>query len=179
MILSASDKKAGRLAILAGTLGLCFLLSGCETAYRTYRIIGNSMSPLLRSGDRIFVDESDGGRTDLHDGDVIVLRRKDAVVLKRIIAMPGETISGADRKIFRDGKQLEEPYLAPPSADDIQALNTFTPRTVKPGELFVMGDNRGHSFDSRAEEYAPVLFADVVGKYRWSYWRASSAAKQD
>jgi hypothetical protein len=40
-----------------------------------------------------------------------------------------------------------------------------------------MGDNRDRSFDSRAPEYAPVRFSDVVGQYRWTYWRASSAAK--
>ena len=70
------------------------------------------MLPLLRPGDRIFVDETDQARSDLHDGDIIALRRNDAIVLKRIVAMQGETISGDHRKVFRNGKQLDEPYLA-------------------------------------------------------------------
>jgi signal peptidase I len=135
------------------------------------------MLPLLRDGNRIFVDEADQARTNLHDGDVVVVRHGDAIVLKRILAMPGETISGADRKVFRNGKQVDEPYLAPATGEDLPALVTFAPRTVAPGELFVMGDNRDLSFDSRAAEYGPIRLSDVVGQYRWTYWHASSAAK--
>jgi signal peptidase I len=135
------------------------------------------MLPLLRPGDRIFVDETDQARSDLHDGDIIALRREDAIVLKRIMAMPGETISGTHRKVFRNGEQLDEPYLAPATSDDMPALITFALRKVDSGELFVMGDNRDRSFDSRATEYAPVRLSDVVGRYRWTYWHASSAAK--
>ena len=135
------------------------------------------MLPQLRPGDRIFVDEADEVRSNLHDGDIIALRRNDAIVLKRIVALPGETISGDHRKVFRNGNQLDEPYLAPATGDDIPALITFAPRTVDSGELFVMGDNRDRSFDSRAAEYAPVRLSDVVGEYRWTYWHASSSAK--
>jgi signal peptidase I len=89
--------------------------------------------------------------------------------------MPGETISGAHRKVFRNGKQVDEPYLAPAMGDDVPALITLAPQTVGSGKLFVMGDNRDRSFDSRATEYAPVRLSDVVGQYRWTYWQASSS----
>jgi signal peptidase I len=163
--------------LLAGVLAISLLLGGCGKDYHAYRVAGESMLPLLHPGDRIFVDEAGTARSDLHDGDIIVLRRDNAIVLKRIMAIPGETISGANRKVFRNGKQLDEPYLAPATGENLPTLVTFASRTVGAEELFVMGDNRDLSFDSRASEYAPVRFSDVVGQYRWTYWRASSVAK--
>lgn len=135
------------------------------------------MLPWLHSGDRIFVNVADQARSDLHDGDVIVFRHKDGIVLKRIVAMPGETISGVNRRVFRNGRPLDEPYLAPATGDDSPALITFATRTVGQGEVFVMGDNRDRSLDSRYIEYGPVRISDVIGKYSWTYWHASSADK--
>jgi len=165
------------LGLCSGALGVSSLLSGCSMSNHPYKMVGTSMLPLLHQGDRIFVDQSDQARSDLHDGDIIVLRNNDTIVLKRILAMPGETISGADRKVFRNGKQIEEPYVAPPTGEDIPVLTSFAPRTVGSGELFVMGDNRDRSADSRLPGYGPVRFSDVVGKYRWTYWHASAGAK--
>jgi len=101
-----------------------------------------------------------------------VLRHGDGLVLKRIIAMSGETVSGVDRKVFRNGKQLDEPYLASSTAKDQALLTSFDARTVGPGELFVLGDNRDRSADSRLPGYGPVKTADVIGKYHWTYWYA-------
>ena len=135
------------------------------------------MLPLLHEGDRIFVDEAEEACSNLHDGDVIVLRRNDAIIVKRILAMPGETISGNNRKVFRNGKQLDEPYLAPVTDNTPPDFITFAPRTMGPGELFVIGDNRDLSFDSRVPNYPPVHLSDVVGQYRWTYWHTSSPTK--
>jgi signal peptidase I len=176
---SAISRKLLVSGLWAGALGASLFLGGCDTTYHPYRVNGESMLPLLRPGDRIFVDESDHARSDLHDGEVVALRRNDAIVLKRLVAVPGETLSGVHRKVFHNGKQLDEPYLAPATDDERAALATFTTRTVGQGELFVMGDNRDVSLDSRAREYAQVLISDAVGKYRWTSWHTSSVAKQD
>jgi signal peptidase I len=163
------------LAMVA--IGATLLLGGCGSSLHAYQIAGESMLPMLRPGDRVFVNESSAARSDLHDGDVIALRRDDAIVMKRVLAMPGETISGDHRKVFRNGKQLEEPYLASATGEESTALTTFPSRTIGAEELFVMGDNRDVSFDSRADEYATVRFSDVVGRYSWTYWHASSKTK--
>ncbi len=177
MTLYAVTRKLSISAILVGLLLVSLLMNGCKTTYHPYTVAGESMLPLLHPGDKIFVDESDQARSDLHDGDIIVLRHNDALVLKRIMAMPGETISSANRKIFRNGKQLDEPYLAPATGEDIPWLITFSTRTVGSGDLFVMGDNRDLSLDSRFPKYGPVRISDVVGKYCWVYWRTSTVAK--
>ena len=130
------------------------------------------MLPLLGPGDRIFVDESGNTRLNLHDGDVIVLRHKGTVIVKRILAMQGETISGDRGKVFRDGKQLDEPYVARVNGQEIGGPMTFPPRRMGTGEVFVMGDNRGFSLDSRFVEYGTVYSSDVIGKYAWTYWHA-------
>jgi signal peptidase I len=162
------------MRIRASVAVLVVALCGCKTYYGPYRVVSDSMSPTVRTGDRIMVDESAEARTNLHDGDVIMIRHGDAVVLKRILAMPGETIRGEDRKVFRDGKLVAEPYLAAPS--DFAGLpNTFAERKVVAGELFVLGDNRDHSLDSRAEDYGAKV-EDVVGKYGWTYWQAAAEA---
>ena len=135
------------------------------------------MLPLLKPGDRIFVDETSDARTNLHDGDIIVFRHDNEILIKRILAMPGETISGNHRKVFRDDKQLDEPYLVPATGEEIVGMTTFPPRKVGADEIFVMGDNRDLSLDSRATEYGAVQFSDVVGKYSWTYWHASTASK--
>jgi len=157
----------------AGVMMLC----GCNGHMYPYRVAGKSMVPLLGENDLVLVDESENARSELHDGDVIVFRHKDAVVVKRIIAMQGETVNGDQRKVFRDGKQIDEPYLAPVEAGQFGILTTFPPHKLAAGELFVLGDNRDLSADSRLDEYGPVHTSDVLGKYKWTYWHAKASAK--
>jgi signal peptidase I len=160
--------------VVIAAAGVMVLVSGCKTSMRTYVVSGSAMLPLLHAGDRIFVDESDEARSSLHDGDVIVLRHNDIVIVKHILAMPGETISGDHRVILREGKPLNEPYLAPADRDkELAALATFAPRKLDAGEIFVMGDNRDLSADSRLLKYGPVHLSDVVGKYAGTYWHGN------
>jgi signal peptidase I len=170
---SSTVKRIAIPTITNAAVAVLLLMCGCSSSIRPYRVIGNSMRPLIASGDRIFVDESDNARSNLHDGDVVLLRHRDKEFVKRIIAMQGETISGDHGKVIRDGKQLEEPYLAPTKGDEIDGLATFRPRTLSAGEIFIMGDNREVSADSRLVAYGPVYVSEVVGKYIRTYWHAN------
>jgi signal peptidase I len=169
--------RTASAAIAAAAIAILLSLAGCNISGHAYKVAGDSMSPMLHPGDLIFADLSKNARTNLHDGEVILLHHNDAIVIKRILAMPGETISGDFRKVYRNGNLLGEPYLAPPSTTELPWMISFPPRTLGASEIFVMGDNRDNSLDSRAADYGPVKLSDVVGKYSWIYWHATKPAK--
>jgi signal peptidase I len=77
--------------------------------------------------------------------------------IKRVIALPGETVEGRQGHVFVDGRFLDEPYL-PPAV----VTSDFGPLVVPPGQLWVMGDNRGNSGDSRV--FGPILQDSIVGR---------------
>jgi signal peptidase I len=83
--------------------------------------------------------------------------------IKRVIALPGERVEGRDGKVFVDGLEVVEPYL-PPST----TTGDFPAVIVPPGTLWVMGDNRGNSADSRV--FGPVRRSTVVGRAILRVW---------
>ena len=78
-------------------------------------------------------------------------------LIKRVIGLPGETVEGRDGSVYVDGRQLIEPYLTP----DV-FTSDFDPIVVPEGGLWVMGDNRGGSADSRT--FAPIRTDSVIGR---------------
>ena len=89
--------------------------------------------------------------------------------IKRVVGLPHETIEGRDGKVFVDGRELVEPYLPP---GDV--TNDFGPVVVGDGELFVMGDNRDNSADSRV--FGPIRRSTVVGRALARLWPPSRTA---
>jgi signal peptidase I len=164
---------------------------------QAFYIPSESMVPTLEVGDRVFVSKFlfDGG--DVARGDVIVFENpnpgevpdRDVVsgflhwlgegigfaqpenedFIKRVIALPGETIEIHDHAVYIDGEPLAEPYLTKQAE---QSMADFPPHTVSSGELFVMGDNRGNSADSRFG-LGTVPFDKVIGKAFVIIWPPS------
>ncbi|MBW3667706.1 MAG: signal peptidase I [Actinobacteria bacterium] len=89
--------------------------------------------------------------------------------IKRVIALPGESVEGRDGKIFIDGRELREPYL-----DATVRTGAFGPVTVEDGELWVMGDNRGNSQDSRV--FGAIDQDTVVGRAIVRVWPLADAS---
>lgn len=89
--------------------------------------------------------------------------------IKRVVALPGETVEGRDGTVFVDGRHLIEPYL-----DAGTTTSTFAPVTVPAGRLWVMGDNRGNSSDSRV--FGPITRSSVVGRTVFKVWPLGSAS---
>ncbi len=154
---------------------------------QAYKIPSGSMKPTLLIGDHILVSKFNYGiklpflRTTLipvgapHRGDIVVFiypedRSKDFI--KRLIGVPGDTIEIRNKKIFINGLPYSDKHgvyvdnFIVPGA--VQPRDNFGPVTVPEGTLFVMGDNRDESYDSRFWGF--VSKKDVLGKALIIYW---------
>lgn len=127
---------------------------------QAFSIPSISMEDTLLIGDRVLVNKLN---KSVHRGDVIVFHRppgeeaaaiKD--LIKRVIALPGETVSAVDGKLFINGKPLAEPYLEPGTQTVMER-----PVTIPAGRYWVMGDNRTQSRDSRF--FGPIEKSLIIG----------------
>ena len=142
---------------------------------QTFFIPSASMEPTLMIGDRILVDKVSYHLHAIHRGDIVVFATppgedagpdvKDLV--KRVIGLPGETISSAGGQVVINGKPLKEPWLVPGTV-----TTGITTQKVPPGEVFVMGDNRSDSQDSRF--FGPIHTSLIVGKVVVKIWPLTS-----
>lgn len=161
---------------------------GCTVFLRTaviqtYSIPSGSMLPTLQIGDRIIVDKVD---VHLHRGDIVVFARPPlehqdyADLVKRVVGLPGETISSQNGEIYINGKLLSEPWLPTgPQAysgplgevDPNPQFDLPGPITIPAGEYFVMGDDRTDSEDSRF--FGPIPRSLIVGRAVAVVWPLS------
>ncbi|MCE9614372.1 MAG: signal peptidase I [Lentisphaerae bacterium] len=111
---------------------------------------GHSMMPTLADGDRVFLNLWLYRIVDPHRGDVIALDVPgyDGASVKRVVALPGETVQVRDGAVFVNGHELDEPYLPPGIITRSGALSTNVYQ-VADDCYFVLGDNRDDSLDSR------------------------------
>ena len=134
-------------------------------AIRLIGVDGHSMVPTLQDGDRLLVLNSLWD-SDYEYGDIVVLRKESFLeepIVKRVIATEGQTVDihFASGSVYVDGELLEEDYINEPTYVD---EGTQFPLTVPEGSIFVMGDNRNHSSDSRSSDLGTVDTRYVIGK---------------
>jgi signal peptidase I len=132
-------------------------------AVRIVRVDGHSMDNTLADGERLLISSTP---YTPERGQVVVVDRYAAYgkpLVKRVIAVGGDTvdINFGTGVVSVNGTPLEEPYTAEPTY--LQESVTF-PLTVPDGCLFLMGDNRNHSMDSRAEEIGCIDQRDILGR---------------
>ena len=160
---------------------------------QAFYIPSASMEPTLRNGDRVLVEKVSYRFGSPDRGDVVVFEREVAVpiedegagpwqdivdgirslfgfptegtqdFIKRVMAVGGDTIEGRDGGVYVNGELVSEPYLPA----EVETA-TFPPYPVPEGEIFVMGDNRGNSDDSRS--FGGVPESDVVGRAFYLIW---------
>ncbi len=152
----------------------------------TYLIPSGSMEPTLKVNDRIMVDKLSYHLHSIHRGDIVVFSTPPAEncggapvtdLVKRVIGLPGETISLAYGQVHIDGKVLNEPWLpagakpptTPGPSNEPYTLNH--PYKIPANHVYVMGDNRTVSCDSRY--WGPIRESSIVGKVDVRFWPLS------
>jgi signal peptidase I len=130
------------------------------------RVEGQSMEPSLHTDQRLVVEKISYRFHGPQRFDVVVLRlpsQGDELLIKRVIGLPGETVEITDGHVYINGEKLEEPFLTGQTNPGRQAKVT-----VPPLHVFVLGDNRNHSNDSRS--FGPVPIENILGRAWLSYW---------
>ncbi|HEX2274818.1 MAG TPA: signal peptidase I [Acidimicrobiales bacterium] len=157
------------VVILAGALLLAFVVK--TFLLQAFFIPSGSMEPTLKIHDRVLVNKLSYDLHDVNRGDIVVFRNPNGQegsdvkdLIKRVIALPGERIEAGNGKILIDGRSLEEPYLRQSALGGL----VLEPQTVPDGHVFVMGDNRGGSKDSRA--FGPIDEDLIVGRAFVRVW---------
>ena len=135
--------------------------------YQPVKVEGTSMAPLLSDQERIFINKFVYRFESIHRGDVVVfwypLDRSKSFI-KRVIALPGETVTIRQGVVMVNGVVVPEPYV-PPQYED---LSDFGPVRVPKDNYFVMGDHRISSNDSRV--FGPVADHFIYGRAVFAYW---------
>ena len=130
-----------------------------------FKVYGSCMEPNLYTGERLLGNKLVYRLNGIHRGDIVVFRpphRPDTPFIKRVIGLPGEILEIRDNQVYINGRHLREPYLHLAWHDNRPA------ERVPAGEVFVMGDNRDNSSDSRSWGELPL--ENVQAKAWLRYW---------
>ncbi|MDQ3312212.1 MAG: signal peptidase I [Actinomycetota bacterium] len=162
------------LVVMGIALLAAFLIRTYVLAH--FVVDGTSMVTTLEDTDRVFVNKLSYRLHDPRRGDVVVLHEIDATaqrdLIKRVVGLPGETIEMRNCQVFVGGRLLIEPYLDPEVVRPGNCGEDFQPLAVEDGHVFVMGDNRGGSMDSRV--LGTVDEDDLVGRAFVVFWPSSN-----
>ena len=159
------------LILIAAALALALLIKAF--LFQAFYIPSESMVPALEKHDRVLVNKLSYKLHPVHRGDIVVFKAPPGVdpsvkdLVKRVIALPNETISGRNGRVFIDGKRLAEPYLPKGTISDFNGLQPFK---VPPDTYWVMGDNRQNSHDSRLFPSHVIRKKDIVGRVFVRIW---------
>jgi signal peptidase I len=140
---------------------------------QAFYVPSGSMLPTLQIGDRIVVVKFG---YSIHRGDIVVFKRPpadvgttDSDLVKRVIGLPGETISSRGSTVLINGHPLAEPWLPPLKGACAENAENIPTTKIPPGHYFVMGDCRGDSADSRT--WGTLAGPLIVGKVFVIVWR--------
>ncbi len=170
----ARKKTGGLPELLPGLLVAFVLLFGVVRPFivESFYVPSESMVPTLLVGERLLVNKFIYRFAEPERGDIVVFRARKADgeevnLVKRVLGLPGDEIAVQDGVLLLNGVPQKERYLNRDPADE----SSFGPTRVPPGYVFVMGDNRARSFDSRF--FGPVPEKTIVGEAFLRVWPPS------
>ncbi|MFC4076554.1 signal peptidase I [Salinithrix halophila] len=125
--------------------------------YTFYRVNGTSMEPTLKNGEIYLVDK---GNQSIERGDIIVFHSSpdNLTFIKRVIGLPGEKVAIHENRVYINGKILPEPYIR-----NHPAIEKHKSVTVPPDHVYVLGDDRVKSVDSR--QIGPIFKEKIIGTF--------------
>ncbi len=182
------------VVVIGGAFGLALLIQAF--LFQPFRIPSGSMIPTLDVHDRIVVNKLSYKLHDVHRGDVVVFTTPQCQrpssptwancgivgeyrdLVKRVIALPGDRLAISGGRVYINGEQLDEPYVRkgsttvgqPPFGCGFPGTRAH-PYVIPKGMMFVMGDNRNNSYDSRC--FGPVKESKIVGRAFLRIWPIS------
>jgi len=164
------------VVVVAGAVLVALIIK--TFVVQAFYIPSESMLPTLEVGDRVLVNKLSYRLHAVNRGDIIVFERPDGAdateikdLIKRVIALPGETVVLQDHKVYINNRLLNEPYLLPGTITEANGNGTGTwnhtcraddPCVVPMGTVWAMGDNRTNSKDSRY--IGPIPEDKIVGR---------------
>ena len=170
--MSRSTKSAIEwVAVIVGALVVALVVK--TFLIQAFYIPSESMVPTLQVSDRVLVNKLSYDFGDIGRGDIVVFDRPGgpgpdgiAELIKRVVALEGETVEAHDNRVFVDGEAIDESYLP-----DGSITSDFGPEVIPEDHVWVMGDNRSASDDSRRFKAIPE--DDIVGRAFVTIWPLS------
>ena len=165
-------------------IGLSLFLVVYLFFMQPHQVSGQSMVPNFKDGDYVLTDKVSYRMGEPQRGEVIVLHAPEAAkcpentgcdFIKRVIALPGETVEVKNDSIIVNGVALKEDYIPEEFTTMAGAYTKDRVITLGSDEYFVSGDNRPYSADSRA--WGPITRDDIVGKAFFRYWPAEKMGR--
>lgn len=162
------------VAVLGGAFVVALVIK--TYLFQAFFIPSQSMEPALMVNDRVLVNKLSYELHDVERGDLVVFERPEIVddddsdLIKRVVGLPGETVDFIGDRVYIDGEPLDEPYLedgVPSTPPDAERF----PMLLGDDEVFVMGDNRTDSRDSRY--FGPIKVDTIIGRAWVRVWPVS------
>ncbi|MGE5484857.1 MAG: signal peptidase I [Ignavibacteriales bacterium] len=151
------------LEIVITALVLAYLIQGFVV--QSWVVDGPSMEPTVLNGERLFLNKFVYRLGPPKRGDIVVFhlpKKGDRDFIKRVVGLPGETVEVRLGRVYINQQPIDEPYIRK------DVLGEYPKVTVPEGQVFVMGDNRPNSLDSRAFGTVPINL--IRGKAMFVYW---------